>query len=366
MTPRAAPPRDVHPTIDLTQPGPCEQAVRIQMGTEGIRPVREAVVREFQREVTLAGFRKGKAPRELIERQYPGEIREETIRRLTRELFERVTTERHLKPVGPFEVTKLEFDDAQGLQLEAHVEVEPEFRLDDYRGLRLTKPPVAVTAQEVNQALAKLQESAAQLVPANDATSSTEKVKQLPHLDDEFAKDLGFDNLDALKQHVEAKLREQRQAEQQQALEQALFEALLARHRFEVPPGLVARQAERLQREFQTRLLLAGTPEEKVNEEIPKYVEHLRRNAAQHVKLAFILARIAEAEQLSVAQEELMDRLWKLAQRWGKEPGEVRRILDAKGLWSSVISSIRQDNTVQFLLSVSQIDEGQTPVKQTT
>ena len=160
-----------------------------------------------------------------------------------------------------------------------------------------------------------------------------------------------------MRAHLDAKLREQKQAQGKQALEQALCDELLARHQFEVPPRLVTKQTERLSRDFQVRLLLGGFNEEQVKQELAKYTEQLRTNAVRLVKLLFILDRIAEKEAVSVTQDEVVDRLWKLAKRWGKDPAEVRRLLDAQGLWPSVLSSIRQDKTMRLLLDAAQIEE---------
>ena len=359
-------------TVKVSQSAPCQHRLCISVPPEAIHPVREAVVREFQREASLAGFRKGKAPRELVERQYPTEIREETLRRLTRQVFEQVTQERKLKPVGPFEVTQLSFDDAKGLSLEAQMEVEPEFALAEYRGVRLTRPSVTTSPQELDEVLTRLRESMAELAPAGEglptpppgeplggaqAGKPPQKVKRVPNLDDEFAKDVGFETLEQLKANLTAKLREQKIAEARQALEQALCEELLKRHAFEVPTRLVERQAERLKKDFQVRLLLSGLPEEQAQEKLATFTEQLRTAASRHVKLAFILERIADREGLSVTQDELVERLWKLAKRWGKDPAEVRRLLDAQGLWPSVHSSIRQEKTIEFLLGVAHIVE---------
>lgn len=337
-------------TVDVSSPGPCRQHLKIAMAPEGIAPVRESVVQEFQRDATLSGFRKGKAPRQMVEQRYAGEIREESVRRLTRQVFEQVATERKLKPVGPFEVSKLEFDEAKGLALEADIEVEPEFALADYKTIRIAQPPIDVTAEEMDQALKQLQESAAQLVPA---VEGQEKQKQVPSLDDEFAKDVGFESLEELRTHVEAKLREQKRAQQAQGLEQQLCDALLQQHQFDVPSSLVQRQTERLTRDFQMRLLMSGRSEEDAKKELEQYTEQLRTNAVRLVKLTFILNRIAEQESLEVTQDELVDRLWKLSKSWGKDPAEVQRWLDSKQLWPSVMSSIRQDKTVRFLLGLA-------------
>jgi FKBP-type peptidyl-prolyl cis-trans isomerase (trigger factor) len=73
------------------------------------------------------------------------------------------------------------------------------------------------------------------------------------------------------------------------------------------------------------------------------------------VKLAFILDRIAAQGSITVTQDELVARLWQLAQRWKKDPAEVRKIFDAQGLWPSVVSTIRQENTIAFLLSAAAV-----------
>ena len=345
-------PADQSMTVTVHQPVPCQYRLTIHLKPEAIQPVREAVVRDVQREATIAGFRKGKAPTALVEQQHPKQIREETVRRLTRQVVDHVTTERQLKPIGPFEVTKLAFDDATGFDLEAQVEVEPDFTLGDYRRLPMASKPVTVSPEDVAQALAKLQESAAQLVPVGEGQP---KEKQVPALDDGFAKDVGFETLEALKAHLDAKLREQRAAEIHAQQEQALCDALLARHQFEVPTGLVARQVERLTRDFQARLLLSGMGEDQVQGELAKYTEQLRTNATRLVKLTFLLERIAKAEQVSVIQDEVVQRLWALSKRMGKDPAEVRRLFDAKGLWPSLVSSILQEKTMKVLRDAAEV-----------
>lgn len=341
-------------TVQDQSTEPCRHRLQITLAPTGVAPVREEVVKEFQKEAVIAGFRKGKAPRELVERHYPAQIREELIRRLTRQTLEQAAGERKLKPVGPFEISQVTLDEQKGLALDAQVEVEPDFPLGQYRTIPLTRPPLFVSPEELDQALNQLRESAAQMVPAPDGKT---KERNVPNLDDEFAKDVGFETLDKLKEHVDAKLREQKQALQRQQLEQALCETLLSRHQFDVPAGLVARQADRLARDFFVRLLLAGKSEDEAKQELPKYTEQLRTSAARNVKLVFVLDRIAEQEHISITQDELVDRLWTLARQWKKDPAEVRKLLDQRELWPSVLSSIRQDKTIAWLISVAAIEE---------
>ena len=337
----------------VTDAAPCQKSLRLEVARDAIAPVRSAVLAEFQKRAALPGFRKGKAPPELVERQHAKDIQEETLHRVTQQVIEQAIQEYALRPVGPVEVRASNFSDANGLTLEATVEIEPSFPLGAYTGIPLTAPPTEGAPQEMERALAAVQESMAQLVPANEGDA---KERRVPPLDDELAKDLGYQNLDELKRQVEAKLRERQRAARAQALEAALCEELVTRHAFEVPPRLVANQTERLTREFKARLLLSGMPDAQVEGEVGKFTGELRTSAARHVKLTFILDRIAAQESVSVTQDELVKRLWELAQRWKKDPAEVRRIFDAQGLWGSVVSAIRQEKTLAFLMSVAVIE----------
>lgn len=336
----------------ITDAAPCQKRLRLHMSVEEIAPIRDNVLKEFQREAALPGFRKGKAPSELIEQKHGPSIQEETLQRATKQAFQKVVKEQGLKPVGPFELSKADYQAQSGLTLEATVEVEPEFTLGAYTGIALLRPSAQVSDAELTESLAKLQESMAQMVPGKEGEP---KQKSVPPLDDSLAKDLGFETLAKLREHVQSKLVEQKASEQRQALEAGLYDELIKRHAFEVPPKLVEHQAGKLTSDFKMRLTLSGVPEEKVEEEAGKFTQQLRTNAERLVKLSFILDRIAEAEKIGITQDELVKRLWELSRRWQKDPAQVKQILDEKGLWPSVASAIRQEKTVARLLASAAI-----------
>lgn len=340
--------------VVVTDAAPCEKQLRLCLPPEAVSPVRATVLEEFRREAELPGFRKGKAPTDLVERTYGASIHEETLHRVTKRVLEQAVKDHRLKPVGPFALSEVRFSPTEGVTFQAKVEVEPSFPLGSYTGIALTRRSVVVTPEEIQQALTQLQGSMAQLVPTGEGAA---KERQIPALDDELAKDLGFTTLEELRQHVEAKLREQKRRAGEQALEAELCEALLARHTLSVPATLVGHQTERLARDFKARLLLSGVPESQVEGELATFTQQLRTNAERLVKLGFILERIAEQESITVTQELLVEKLWRLSERWKKDPAEVRKIFDAQGLWPSVVSTIRQEQTIALLLREAQINE---------
>ena len=334
----------------VTETAPCQKSLRLCLAPDAVAPIRAAVLAEFQKQAALPGFRKGKAPAELVERQHGAAIQEETVHRATKHALEQATQAHQLKPVGPFEVRAAHFSATEGLTVEASVEVEPSFALGTYRGIPLVSTPVEVTEEDMARALAQLQESMAKLVPTGQGEAKERKV---PAVDDELAKDLGFKTLTELNEHVRAKLLEHKCSAQRQTQEAALCDALLARHAVEVPPRLVQHQTERLTRDCTARLLLSGSPEEQVRQEVEKFAQQLRTSAERHVKLGFILERIAEAESIAVTQDEVVGRLWGLSRQWRKDPAEVRKLLDERGLWPSIISAIRQEKTMAFLMNAA-------------
>jgi FKBP-type peptidyl-prolyl cis-trans isomerase (trigger factor) len=337
----------------ITDIAPCQKSLKLRVGLDVIAPVRSTVLAEFTKDAMLPGFRRGRAPGGLVERQFAKAIQDETINRVTKQAFEQAAKAHDLKPVGPFEVSVAEFNATDGLTLEAAVEVEPTFALQSYKGIALKEESAEISPAELEQALTKLQESMAQLVPVGEGES---KERQLPAINDELAKDLGYENLQRLREHVEAKLREQKRSAATQALESSLCEELLRRHVFEVPSRLVRHQAERLKRDFKVRSLLSGIEESRLEEHLGKFTEQLRTSAERNVKLAFILDRIAAQESVAVTQDEVVARLWQLSQRWKKDPSEVRKHFDSQGLWPSVLSTIRQEKTIALLLSAAEID----------
>jgi len=354
---RRAAPKSTATNASITDAAPCQKSLKLRVGHEALAPIRAAVLAEFQKEAVLPGFRKGKAPADLVERQYAKAIREETVNRAAKQALEHAAKEHELKPVSPFEIRSAQFSDADGLSLEAVVEVEPSFALGEYKGIALPQASEAVSPEELQRALTQLQESMAQLEPVPGKEGEA-KQRRVPPLDDELAKDMGFAGLQALTDHVEAKLREQKRVARLRAQETAIGDELLKRHAFEVPPGLVSHQTERLARDFKVRLLLSGMPEAQVSEEAAKFTEQLRDSAARHVKLTFILDRIAARESVAIEQNELVERLWQLSQRWKKDPAEVRKLFDDQGLWPSVLSAIRQEKTMALLLSTAVTHNG--------
>ncbi|MBI4355298.1 MAG: trigger factor [Candidatus Omnitrophica bacterium] len=332
----------------------CEKRLTIEVSQEEVAAGYEEVYREFQKVAEAPGFRKGKVPREVVVKHHGERARREVIERLVSSTLKSAIAEAGMKPVGRLEVVDVKLDDQRGLSFSAKVEVEPQLTLGTYKGLKLKRPRAAVTDDELMEALRQLQTAHAQSVPVE---GSTEKQTQLPALDDEFAKDLGCATLEELQGRIRREL-DARQATRAQAeVENQLYDALLKTTPFEVPPSLVTAQAERLRRDLSMRLMLRGVKEADLETELKQWEQRLKTDAVRQVKILFVLERIADAEKITVSQEELLQRLAVLAQQYQRSVEVLVKDLSKQRAWSDVLAQLRQDKTAAWLLQQAAIEE---------
>jgi len=176
------------------------------------------------------------------------------------------------------------------------------------------------------------------------------KVKKLPELDDNFAKDVSdvatLEELRArLRQNLEA-ARDQRQAEQAR---EKILEKLAALHDFPVPQALVEHQMDvRLERVVRS-LAAQGVDPRAVNVDWVALRRRQRDRAVADVKAELVLDRIALAENIEPSEEELNAELARLAERSGESATALRARLTKQGTLDRIKSKLRSDQTLAWL-----------------
>ncbi len=116
----------------------------------------------------VKGFRKGKAPREVLEQEYGGEVREDVIGRLIEDAFIEVVREHELDIVGPPHLTSREYQPAEGLKFEATVEIRPKVKLGRYKRSKADRKVARVEDDQVNEAMESLRQRMAVLEAEED------------------------------------------------------------------------------------------------------------------------------------------------------------------------------------------------------
>lgn len=184
------------------------------------------------------------------------------------------------------------------------------------------------------------------------------KRKNLPELDDEFAKDVSeFDTLDEYKQDIAKRLAERKAQTAEREKENAVVEKAAAASEVEVPEVMIDSEVERMMEDFANRLKMQGMTLEMYfqfsgqSEEVLK--EQMRGDAEKRVLQNLVLEAIAKAENIEASEEEVTEELEKMAKQYQREVDELRSILTANGNLESLKSDLVTRKTVQFLVDNS-------------
>jgi trigger factor len=141
--------------------GPCKKLVRVEIEAGAVDEAFAATKTEFGRNVSLPGFRPGKAPKHLIERTFTDRIKDEVKRKLLNDSYRQALEEHKLRPIGAPQIEDVQFGPGQAMIYTAAVEVEPQFDLPDYTGLAVRRENRTVTDDDVARALEVLREQRA-------------------------------------------------------------------------------------------------------------------------------------------------------------------------------------------------------------
>jgi trigger factor len=184
--------------------------------------------------------------------------------------------------------------------------------------------------------------------------------RQVPELDDEFAKDLGeFDSLDALRARVRSDLERDAKQEAEREVRMDLLRELASRVKFGVPTALLEREIDRRIEEFVRRLIEQQIDPMKTDINWEEFRERQRDAAAEAVKGALVLDEVARREEIGATQAEVEAEVGRYAERTGRTVAAVRARLEKEGGIARLYAGLRRDKTVDFLLSrATIIDEG--------
>lgn len=184
------------------------------------------------------------------------------------------------------------------------------------------------------------------------------KRKNLPALDDEFAKDVSeFDTIDEYKQDLSAKLKERKDKEAEQALETAVVDKATAAADVEIPEPMIVTETDYMIKDFENRLRMQGMNMDLYfqfsgqNESVLR--EQMRSDAEKRVRNNLVLDAIAKAEGITATEEDLTAELEKLSQAYNRPAEELREIFTKNGNIDSLNEDVALRKTIKFLLENS-------------
>ncbi len=426
--------------IRVEDVSPVEKKLIVEVPWDTVSAKLGVAYRELGKGVALKGFRKGKAPRAVLEQIYGPRVQAEVAVELVRESFYRGVAEHQLAAVSePRDVEGAEIKKGQPLAFTAIVEVKADFEPKDYVGMPLERRKLTIADETVDKAMADLQRESTELVPieGRDTTQAGDVValsiagaigehpvdqkrfvldlddaerepipgllaaltgapiatanhalelpigddwrdenlrgrtakltvsilearaKDVPALDDEFAKDTGrADTLDGLR----AKLREdienhEKEHIQREAREAALKELVL-RNPIPVASALVDRSVEI---QWSRLRQMLGLKDGQGPAMTPEMREKMLPSATDEVRGQLLLEAIADKEKLEVTEAELETHVANAARGRNVPAARLRAEWDRDGKLDSARWTLRQDKVLDFLVDKAAITEVDKP-----
>jgi trigger factor len=142
--------------------GPCKKLMRFEVDAPAVDSAFDSVLKQFQKEAALPGFRAGKAPKDMVAKRYEKEIEEEAKRKLMGDSYRQAVKDHQFEVVGYPDIEEIQFSKGQAMQFAATVETAPAFELPDYRGLPAQREKRSVTDEDVDKAIKLLADRASE------------------------------------------------------------------------------------------------------------------------------------------------------------------------------------------------------------
>ena len=142
--------------ITVEDVAPCKKRLKIEVPANRVKQAYDKVADDFQKEARIPGFRPGHAPRAVILKKFNKDIESEAQRALVPEAYQEAIAEKKLKVVSAPEIEDLKYQAGLSLSFSTVVELVPEFKLPEYKGLTIKKQETAVTDEEIDKTLKSL------------------------------------------------------------------------------------------------------------------------------------------------------------------------------------------------------------------
>lgn len=386
--------------------------------------LKEATDKVFKRKVktiNVPGFRKGKAPRAIIEKMYgEGIFMEDAVNDLFPDAYDAAVEEAGIEPVDRANVEMLTLDKETGFTFKATVTVKPEVTVTGYKGLEAVKTIYEIEEGALEVEISRMRENNARMLTVEDRAAADGdqtvidflgsvdgvpfeggkgdgyqltlgshafipgfeeqivghkpgdefdvnvtfpeeyhaeeltgkaavfkvklhevKVKELPELDDEFAKDVSeFDTLEELRADLRKQQQDELDKRSDDELETALVEKAIEALEGDIPECMYEQKIDDMVRDFEYRLSSQGM-------KIDMYLQYtgmdgaafrqtFREQAERQVKIRLALEKIAILENLEITEEDIDKEYTKIADMYGTDVDRVKNVVPQKELLGDI------------------------------
>jgi trigger factor len=183
------------------------------------------------------------------------------------------------------------------------------------------------------------------------------KKKRLPQINDEFAKDLSYENMDALKQGIRDELIKEKEGVRDREITQKMIDALLKDRDVPVPQRLLEKRLEGMIEETMSRYQQNRLSADEMSAIAARMKAEFGKRTEDRLRAEVVLARIAEKEGIKAEAWEVEERLKKIAEEANKTYDEIRSVYEQYKLMNGLKSAIIEEKTVNLLRDNAVIKE---------
>ena len=372
----------------------------------------EKAYQKQKKSISLPGFRKGKAPRVMIEKMYgKGVFLEDAANSLIPVQYSMAAGESGLEIVSQPTIDVTQLEPGKPFIFTAEVAVKPEVTLGEYKGVEVEKQNTEVLDEEVDAEIFKERESNSRMIDVEDravengdtvnldfegfvdgeafeggkgegyplvigsntfipgfeeqligANIDEEKEvnvtfpedyqaeelkgkaavfkckvnriqkKELPEVDDEFAKDVSeFDTLEEYKADIRKKLAEEKEKDAQRAKEDAVINKIIETSEMDIPDAMVDAQIDQMADDFGRRMQSQGLSLEQYFQftglTMEKLRDELKPQALKRIQTRLVLEKIAEVEDIQPTDEQVDEEIEKMAEMYKMEADKLKEMI---------------------------------------
>lgn len=411
--------------------------LQFSVDTETFKAAIEKAYKREGKKYNVPGFRKGHAPRAVIEKMYGADIfHYDAINDLFPEVYEAAVVESGIQPVGRPEADVVSESLEDGVVLKVTVAVKPEIKVGNYTGLKATKKVNTVDDADVEAELVRMQNRNGRIITREGKAENGDtvdmdfegfvdgvafeggkaehyslvlgsgsfipgfedqligheageefdvnvtfpeeyqakelagkpavfkiklhevKTKELPALDDEFAKDVSeYDTLDELKASIRKGMEEQNEKQAALAVENDLVDQVIATIEGDIPEAMYEARMDEAVRDFEYRLAQQGLKLDMylqyMGQTMESFRASFREQAEKQVKIRLALEAVAAAEQIVASDEELEAELQRVADNYKMELAKVKELVNA----DEVKKDLAVNKAIDFIRDHAEITE---------
>ena len=404
----------------------------IEVAAEDLEKAMQNAYQKAKGRISIPGFRKGKAPRKMIEQMYgKGVFLEDAVNALIPEHYSKALAECELEIVSQPTIDVTQAEPGKALIFTAEVAVKPEVTLGDYKGVEVPKTEITVTDEDVEAELKKEQEKNSRTISVEDRAAQLNDIvtidfegsvdgvpfdggqateypltlgsntfipgfeeqlvgakvgddvdvkvtfpeeyqakelagkeaifkcavkkieaKELPELDDDFAKDVSeFDTLAEYKEHVKTNLEDKKADEAKRAKEDAAVDKAIENAQMDIPEAMLMTQCRQMLDDFSRRMQSQGLSMDQYFQftgmTADKMMEDMKPQALKRIQTRLVLEKVAEVENIQPTEEEVNEEISKMAEAYKMEADKLKELLGEREL-----EQMKKDMAVQKAVTV--------------